>query len=878
MVSNSAFFPWTAAGAASAAERDWPRVALLMGLSGFAGLAYQIVWTQQLGTWLGHEIVAVLAVVTAIFGGLALGAFGLGRRIARTARPGRWYAVLELTIALWALVLVLVVPRAGAWLTQAIGAEPTALRHWSVAFGASFVLLLPATVSMGATLPAMERLLGRLRDQGYAIGGLYACNTAGAVAGTLTAAFLMAPAWGFAATAVTAALTNLLCAALAWRWWGHAQSGVVSEPRSLPAARRPAALWALALSGLLGIGYEVVVVRVLSQIAENTVYTYATLLAVYLLGTAAGAALYQRRATHAGDATWLSVAASASCLAGAGALVAGPTVKVGVLALLGGGFAAALSAEAALALLAFALPTLAMGALFSRLCVEAREAGWRFGDALAANTLGATLAAPLFGVALLPQVGAGALLAVIGLGYLALRPRTARRSWGLWATAATGAALLWAGPSLRFVDVPPGGQVVSQRDGVMAAVSVIEDAEGVRRLHINNREQEGSSATYVADARQAWLPLLLHAAPRRALFLGLGTGVTAASATADPTLRVDAVELLPEVIDAAGLFVPALDGPRSSAAPRLVTADARRYVRAADVRYDVVVADLFHPARSGSGALYTVEHFAAVRERLTSGGLFCQWLPLHQLDLESLRSIVAAYLAVYPQAAALLATHSLDTPVLGLVAWADGGPPDRRQMRARLEVARGSGALDALQLDDGYAVPGSFVADADALRRYARGARVNRDDLPVVAYRAPRLAYGAASAPRERLHALLDAWTVDPARVFGVSDDPEEAAWRRRIAAYWSARNRYLEAGMAVRPAADVQAMLAQVQAPLLDVMRMSPDFRPAYDPLLRMALALGRDDPGAARALLAALQAAQPDRPEAAQALGRMPPPGGPF
>src|SRR5262249_45092031 len=151
---------------------------------------------------------------------------------------------------------------------------------------------------------------------------------------------------------------------------------------------------------------------------------------------------------------------------------------------------------------------------------------------------------------------------------------------------------------------------VRYQDGVMAAVSVVEDAAGVARLRIDNRQQEGSSATRRVDSRLAWLPLLLHPAPRHALFLGLGTGVTASSAADDPTLEVDAVELWPEVIAASSHFVGGGAGDR----PRLhaIAADARRYVRASDRRYDVIVADNFHPARSGSAALYTVEHFEAV--------------------------------------------------------------------------------------------------------------------------------------------------------------------------------------------------------------------------------------------------------------------------
>jgi spermidine synthase len=62
--------------------------------------------------------------------------------------------------------------------------------------------------------------------------------------------------------------------------------------------------------------------------------------------------------------------------------------------------------------------------------------------------------------------------------------------------------------------------------------------------------------------------------------------------------------------------------------------------------------------------------------------------------------------------------------------------------------------------------------------------------------------------------------------------------------------------------------MLAQVREPLLSVLRLSPDFRPAYDPLLRMAGALSHIDAAAAHALLVELQRTQPSRPEAGNAL----------
>ena len=73
--------------------------------------------------------------------------------------------------------------------------------------------MLPATVAMGATLPAMERLVARLGAGGGVVGGLYAANTAGAVAGTVVATFVLVPRFGFTLTVLLFAAINLLCAA-----------------------------------------------------------------------------------------------------------------------------------------------------------------------------------------------------------------------------------------------------------------------------------------------------------------------------------------------------------------------------------------------------------------------------------------------------------------------------------------------------------------------------------------------------------------------------------------------------------------------------------------------------------------------------------------
>ena len=444
--------------------------------------------------------------------------------------------------------------------------------------------------------------------------------------GVLAAAFWLIPAVGLARSAAVCIALNLLCGVIALGRVPEDGASRAGRPPAPDRARARGVVWRLAFTGLLGIGYEVLVVRVLSQVTEDTVYTFAMLLAVYLVGSAAGAAGYQRwlegRGRDRDDlGDQLLAALAAACLAGTASLWGAERVKAmgagGVRRRRRGrhrrrGSAGAGGVRAAddrhgravqsPEPLPRAQPASASGARWASTCWPRRRRR-------------RSSASSQF-----PALGPKLALLLIGVGYLA---STARRAWStktVLLPAAGALAVALFAPPLTFVDVPEGGRVVSYQEGVMAAVSVVEDADGVARLRINNRQQEGSSATLYVDARQAWLPLLLHPAPRRALFLGLGTGVTASSAAEDPTLDVDAVELLPEVIAASTHFTRRSADGAATSRLHVVAADARRYVRASDRSYDVIVSDNFHPARSGSGALYTVEHFEAVRRRLDAAG------------------------------------------------------------------------------------------------------------------------------------------------------------------------------------------------------------------------------------------------------------------
>jgi spermidine synthase len=831
---------------------------LVFFASGACGLGYEIAWTRMWAVGLGHEVPSMLAVVAAFFGGFAIGAAALDRAISRSARPARWYVALELAIGLWALATLVLIPWANGFVAELTGVVPSPLRQWLVAFGVPLLGLLPATAAMGATLSAMDRVCSRVSGSGRHVAGLYAANTLGAVAGTLATAFAVIPALGLRGTVLGLALLNFACAALV------AAGAARRERESLPRAGatdahapRPAGLYPrLFATGLLGIGYEVVGVRVLGQVLENTVYSFATALAIYLVGTAAGAALYQRF-SRGGDfervLTGLLHGTVLACVLGALGMAHAHAIYGALVPETGALFALGVAGELALAAVAFLLPALLMGATFSHLAQHARHGAGGVGSALAINTCSGALAPIVFGVLLVPWIGSKWALLVAAFGYLLLIPR---KSLARLSPALAAAALVLLLPGqLVLVHPLPGGRVLECREGVMATVSVVSDADEHRYLKVNDRFRMGGSGRGFSDRRSAHIPLLLHAQPRSALFLGLGAGTTFHATGWHPELRAECAELIAEVVDLRDWFrsdEDRIDPQRQT----ILTADARRYVRAEQALYDVIVADLFHPARDGAGSLYTREHFAAVRARLAPGGLFCQWLPLYQLDPDTLRVVIRTFLSVFEHARAYLCDFNTDTPALGLVGRAEPRRFRGDWYQRRVTDPELAGALERVALGDGLQVLGCCLGGAAALARFAGAGPINTDDLPVVTYQAPRHVYERDTHGWANLRALLDARDHTAAELL----DPQgldAARYSERLERYWRARDAYL-ASTKEPPPRSLEGLLASVRA--------STDFATSYYVLLESARALAHADPSLAHELLSVLETAHPHRREAAE------------
>ncbi len=770
-------------------------------------------------------------------------------------------------IALWALVSAFAVPALAAMAPGLMGASGSGWRYWAVAFTLPLVALLPATMAMGATLAAAERWYAQITTRRDQLPRLYALNTLGAAAGPLLTTAVLIPAMGFSRALLALALVNLLVAATAFRLAGTA-SPAVQLPEQ--ADMRPPGSAGLALrlfvTGCLGVGFELLAIRAMAQVFEGTVYSHAAALCVYLLATAVGAGLYQRfahRLPGPRRAGLLCIAVSLACLLGTAALFTSADLYRALRLALGDTPPAVMAAELCLAIPALFLPAMAMGALFACLATAARHARGGIGWAFGINTLGALLAAPLVAVLMVPALGLKASATVIALAYLLLLPAGSRLP--RWVPAVPVIAALLLPDSLRIVTLRDDERLLAYREGAMASVAVTE-RPGERNLRVNNRFQMGGTGRRAVRIQrmQAHVPLLRHPAPASVLFLGVASGVTTGAALAHGEVRVDAVELVPEGLAVLEHFAPQNRSLQDDARVSLHSADARRFVRASSGRWDVIIGDLFHPARDGAALLYTAEHFTAVRQRLAPGGLFCQWLPVYQLDADMLRIIVRSFLQAFPDAELWFGGFDTAYPVLGLVG-ADALPGfSAADFQARVGKLPLLGAdLRAAAAGEPVQFVGHHLADRGVLTAWAGSGPLNTDDHPRTLFDAARFTYQRGLAPwrsLRELHAGLP--TATPADSVVAAALPPSG--RERLDAFRAARDAYLQAQMTAADDAERVPAFTRIAA-------LSGDFSFAYAHAASIAMAHARTRPEEAMQWLRALVRARPDNPVAGRLLARL-------
>lgn len=431
----------------------WKRLAIvgLLFVSGATGLAYELTWSKRLSNLLGNSGQAHACVLAAFMGGLALGAFLFGRVADRVKAPLRLYGLLEVGVGLYALIFPhLLDALTGVYLAVAPGLEGAP--RTVVKLLCAALALVPPTLLMGGTLPAVTRSLGDdVEAARKDLPVLYAANTLGAAAGVLLIGLLFMPTLGLSSSERLAAVGNLVLGGLAIavarrlpqrggapavttapevaapREGAPASAGGSVETAQPPAFEVSPKLTGIAagLTGFTTMLLEITWIRLLAIVLGGTTYAFTFILATFILGMGIGSLWLSRRPqTGRGlePLAWLqSVLVLSLCVTlplyaylpfamhhvQAGLVRSAETWPV------------FLSLSALMCCSVLLVPTFLIGASFpaiGRVAMTQRASlGGQLGGVYLWNTVGSVLGSLLGGLVLLPTIGLEGNLA-LGLG------------------------------------------------------------------------------------------------------------------------------------------------------------------------------------------------------------------------------------------------------------------------------------------------------------------------------------------------------------------------------------------------------------------------------------------------------------------------------
>jgi len=672
-------------------------------ISGAAGLVYEVMWMRYLALFLGNTAYGVIAALVAFMGGLALGNAWLGRRADRVRRPLALYAWLEIGIGVYALIFPYYYGLCRqAFVSVAHHCEAGSAALLALKFLFSLLTILLPTVLMGGTLPVLIKLvtrsLGELRER---VSTLYFINSAGAVAGCFIADFWWIPTLGLPASVMAGAGLNLLVGAVALfvSGWiregsGEGQPAPVQAPAADEEVFSPLelrmAIIGIGLSGFVAMLYEVVWTRMLALALGSSTHAFSIMLITFISGVAVGAWIVGRwrKLRRTLDAfAWAELALAGTLLASMFFYDLLPYAFARLASMLDRRADVFPLYSLVQALICFAvmfIPTVCLGMtlpLVSRIATaELARTGRSVGAVFSVNTLGTVLGAAVTGLWILPWLGLAGTLALgvavnAAIGFVILGRRSARiRAALILGTPVAAAALvmlagslfqgyweraftraLWRGaplPSLAaFRGLVDRTKLDYYRDGAGSTVAV-EVAGDVGRTHltlsVNGKPDASTGLDATTQLLSGHIPMLLRPESKRVLVVGLGSGMTCGAVMRHPTVeRLDAVEISPEVAQAARLFGPHNDQVLDNPKVRLVQEDAKTFLQLAEDKYDLIISEPSNPWMAGVAGVFSLEYYLSCRGRLQADGLMAQWVQVYETDDEAFQVVLRTFSSVF---------------------------------------------------------------------------------------------------------------------------------------------------------------------------------------------------------------------------------------
>lgn len=743
---------------------DAPRivaVSVLFFLSGTAGLILQVVWMYRLGLVFGNVAYATAATLAAFFLGLAIGGWFLGSASTKFRRSLSFYGLIEIGIALSALLLIPGLEfykTSYASIAEMIG-EHRGLLIFSKFIFSTTLLLLP-TILMGGTFPVLAQYIGKSRRELEIRGTfLYALNTIGAATGALLTGFFLLSKYGVNTTyyiGVTLA-AGIGVTALILDWLPTKGNLTTKESETLsPGARStssdkssstlsyPLMVILAFSSGLLALSAETLWIRMFAQVLQNSVYSFSAVLGVFLIALGFGGLL-----SH------FLVRLSLRPIPVLLALLCGSIITTGLSPIIFSAVTDGLRYVAAdeswpkylksvfgLSALVVFPPTVIIGTVFPYLLKAAptlqQEPGLFVGKLVLFNAIGSTVGPILVGFFALDALGLWSSLKIVaiiygGLAFWVIITSSLHRKWYWSALPAVIIVGIMALKNPQSAHLEKGENLLATWQASDGVVSVVKSKENIQ-MRLDNYYVLGDTRTVLVEQMQGHIPLLIHPAPKHTLFLGMGTGITAGASLNHEVDSVIAVELVPNVIRAAKrYFSPLTNGLFQDPRVKIIADDARNYLLGTSENFDVIVGDLFTPWHAGTGSLYTIEHFQQVKKRLAPRGIFAQWLPMYQLTPESFKTIAVTFASVFPEVTLWRADFSGSRASVALIGQQAGAKLDQETLEQNIIHVIGSQNSSENEHMTGL----FYLGNLDALQNYLSGVELNTDNNRTIEFTAP---------------------------------------------------------------------------------------------------------------------------------------------
>jgi len=777
-------------------------VYLLFFLSGMSALIYEIAWLNRIQLIMGYTIYALSTVLGAYLTGLALGALAAHKMARNPKQCLSLYLAFELFIGLYGVLFTAILALVGKVYAPLVTDSNVPLPILSLIqfFFCGLVIFVP-TFLMGATLPLLAKYLFETKQElAEKIGGLYGINTLGALAGCVSAGYVLLPELGYLRTMYFAGAINVFLFVLALLQFPlenfsfrelfpkRGPEVFPSASRSIGASLGNPLVWLMFLSGCLSLLAQLLWNRLAALAFGPSIFVFPLVTATMLLGIFLGSLLSSRFAKNAESTLrFLGVTLLLGVpLVGVGNYLFGrlPLVVLWLnsTTLLGHGtyvlFQFAL-------IFTVALPaSICLGAIFpAALSLYARDekqdATFSVGLAYGMNIAGVLFGAILGGFILIPIFGLNvltkALLGILLVSLLIVLERK-RPHWVNYASV----ALL---SLIAFQALPPFDKTIltsgyfynrikstdvkdfenfydsltSYHDTYRyGLVDYKDDAHGTVSVHeyVNNPNErwfridgktDGNRQGDAATVRLLdYFPQLFKDKFENVLTIGLGTGESASLTHEIAGMKNSKVlELSPSMIEFSRKHFPenskhVWTDPRIS----VINRDGREYLLHTREKFDLIMSEPSNPWVNGVASLFTREFFTNIAEHLKPGGLASVWFHSYGLSCDAFDSVMMAayhsfkHLIVFKRSGDFYFIGSNDTPLEIKPL-----PAERRHLeKSILDMLNGlDNKGDVTELYAKTLGEAVWVRNREKLERYARHAtRYNSDDNQFLQYSGGR--------------------------------------------------------------------------------------------------------------------------------------------